>query len=177
MTVTLGVGKWVFLFGFLTPPRRCHQALVLGSVSKWFMKDSVGFFLPTEKMDGISIYIYICIYLPTFIYIFYMDPMGTLWITSRQFRNFAPEFSAALPRRPAACNKVVTASIRWKWKARNDANFIIISWFFTDSTMVNRHFSPPFGRICLELVSKHPTSKSKSWFSATKVHQENLYAK
>ena len=23
-------------------------------------------------------------------------------------------------------------------------------WFFTDSTMVNHHFLPPFGRICLE---------------------------
>ena len=35
-------------------------------------------------------------------------------------------------------------------------------WFFTDSTMVNHNFAPPFGRICFKChFSNHRTSKSK----------------
>ena len=38
---------------------------------------------------------------------------------------------------------------------------VFVADFFTDVTVVNQHFSPPFGRICFGTFSKHQTSKSK----------------
>ena len=67
----------------------------------------------------------------------------------------------------------------WKWpiyfrKATGDTRVLETEpwlsgickwWFFTDSTMLNHHRSPPCGRICLELV---PSILSNSKFNGWK---------
>ncbi len=42
-----------------------------------------------------------------------------------------------------------------KWSLLNAITWISLRWFFTDSTMVNHNFSPPFGRILFSYFSRH----------------------
>ena len=60
-----------------------------------------------------------------------------------------------------------SSSSFWWFKSYLDLFMV----FFLLSTMVNHHFSPPFGRICFGTFSRHRTSKSK--VSQAEQHPKN----
>ena len=56
------------------------------------------------------------------------------------------------------------------WGRQHFLGFVFLLILVADSTMINHHFSPPFGNIFLELF---PTtlSKSKSWVESINANQ------